>query len=97
MEIPSYSVVIEMPPGSEADAGFMVEKIREVAYPRLLVEFGQVNLGRVIEDLNHELRSRNCPTIPMPGDEPESLSPFSAALRDVRRRVSEIEEKLAKT
>lgn len=60
---PVYSVILELP--DEHEAGFMVEKIREVAYPRLLVEF-ELSALRHIDDLNQELRSRGCPTIPYP-------------------------------
>lgn len=93
----AYTVIIEMPPGDEAATGFMVEKIREVAYPRLLIEFEEANL-RQIEDLNRELGSRNCPTVPFP--EASYTVMTGEGLTDevckLRRRVAALERR-AKT
>lgn len=61
-----YEAVINTPGVDDDRLVFMFEKIREVAYPRIHVEF-QLGSRRELEvalrDLNVELRSRNCPEI----------------------------------
>lgn len=62
----SYTAIAEIPHDLDEKLAFVVEKIREVAYPRLLVVVeadDRSQLAQIVDDLNIELRSRFCPAL----------------------------------